>query len=263
VSARCVTIDFSRVQDLKFHYSGNIVDRGDANDLRPRDSEGRLLTTKQIRARARRRGNKAKRRGRTGKPGQIITPQEMEALYKPLDDWDLEELARGRPRALDGSFRGRSPEWITRETHEEAMKRFKDVVRREMNSQGVTALETVQWIITNQDTDERGKPLVPAATKLQASQMLLEHIVGKPTQRVEQDISVKLQGILGAVMANPNDAFALPSQGGVNDNSTENLPSYRPAHLPGHTIPIGAEEEPIDVDFYEEDDDGNPAEHRG
>jgi hypothetical protein len=253
MTARCVTIDFRRVQELQFHSTGNVIDRGDAEDMRPRGPNGELMTEKQIRARARRRAKQAKKH--PNKPGQILKPHELQALYKPLDDWDMEELARGRPRAWDGSFRGSSPSWITREVHEEAMKRFKDVVKSEMNSQGVTALDTVRWIITNDETDDRGKPLVPASTKLQASQMLIEHIVGKPTQRVEQDISVKLAGILGAVMANPNEALAPPSQGGKNDDSTEDAPAYVPAHFPGHTIPVGGADEAIDVDFWEDSDE--------
>jgi hypothetical protein len=133
------------------------------------------------------------------------------------------------------------------------MKRFKEVVKTELNVQGVTALDTVKWIITSDETDERGKPIIPASVKLQASQMLLEHIVGKPTQRVEQDISVKLSHILGVALANPNDALALPSQGGKNDNSTEDTPAYSVAHFPGHTIPMGPkDDEPLDVEFFEE-----------
>ena len=32
---------------------------------------------------------------------------EFERLYKPVDQWDLEELARGRPRDKDGQFSDR------------------------------------------------------------------------------------------------------------------------------------------------------------
>jgi hypothetical protein len=192
MTARCATIDFSRVQQVELHTSGNVIDMGDAKDLRPRGPDGKLMTPKQIRARARRRGEKAKRKGRQGKAGAIMTPDELAAMYKPLEDWDLEELARGRPRAQDGTFRGRSTGWINRETHEEAMKRFKEVVKTELNVHGVA-------------------------------------------------------------LANPNDALALPSQGGKNDNSTEDTPAYSVAHFPGHTIPMGPkDDEPLDVEFFEE-----------
>src|SRR5688572_29031807 len=78
----------------------------------------RVMTKKQIRARARR--------------GRKITERELELLYKPMDEWDEEELARGRPRAADGTFRGKSPSWITREQYETALGRFKQIVEGRM-----------------------------------------------------------------------------------------------------------------------------------
>jgi hypothetical protein len=189
-----------------------------------------------------------------------MTEQEFEMLYKPIEEWDLDELARGRPRDVDGGFKGRKPKWITRQVHEEAMERFTAVIKTEMGVQGITAIDTLKMILTNEETDERGKAVVPPAAKIQASTFLLEHIVGKPKQHVQQDISVKLQGILGSVMVNPNEALAAPSQGGRGNNSTEDVPSYQVAHLPGHTIPIGAAdpddpERPIDVDAWEDEDE--------
>src|SRR5690606_22032388 len=114
------------------------------------------------------------------------------------EEWDEEELARGRPRAQDGSFRGAAPKWITRELHEQAMARFKGIVEGRMREETVTALGVVNAILQNDDVDDRGKPAVSASTKLEAAKFLIEHAVGKPTQRVEQDISVRLQGLLAA-----------------------------------------------------------------
>lgn len=250
MTARCVTIDFSRVPDFRFHSTGEIRDRGDARSLRPRAPDGSLLTPKQIRARARRKQAKAERRGKVG--GKIMTEQEFEALYKPVEEWDLDELARGRPRDRNGGFSGRKPTWISRKVHEEAMERFKVAIKTEMGIQSVTALDTLRLIITSEETDSRGKPLIPAATKLQASQFLLEHIVGKPRQEVSQDISVKLQGILGSVMVNPNQALAPPSVGGMGDSDSDQ-PSYVVGHLPGHTIPIGRGEDIVDAEVLEDD----------
>jgi len=149
----------------------------------------KVMSKKQIRARARR--------------GQKITEAELDLLYKPIDEWDEEELARGRPRAADGTFRGKSPSWITREMHEAAMGRFKDIVQGRMREETVTALSVVHGILTSDDVDEKGRALVGAGTKLDAAKFLIEHIVGKPTQRTETDISVKLQGLLAVATAGP------------------------------------------------------------
>lgn len=158
------------------------------------------MSKKQIRARARRH--------------QKISEAELDKLYKPVEEWDEEELARGRPRASDGTFRGQSPSWITRQLHEEAMARFKGIVEGKMRERTVDAMKTVHWILSNEDVDEKGKPIIPASTKLDAAKFLIEHAVGKPTQRQEVDISVRLQALLATATTSAfNDgahALSLP-----------------------------------------------------
>lgn len=237
--AKVMTIDFSKADSIRLHKSGRIRDRGHATDARPVSADGKLLTPKQIRARARRKAQKKRR--------ELMSEAEFEALYKPIEDWDLEELARGRPRNADGNFRGRKPGWITREVHERAMEQFKLAIKTEMSAHSITALDTLSYILNNDETDDRGKPIVPAATKYQASAFLLEHVVGKPKQEVQQDISVKLQGILGAVMVNPNDALAPPEQGGMG--------GFELAHFPGQTIPIGTGDNIVDGEVIDDDSD--------
>lgn len=238
MAAKVMSIDFAKAQSIRQHKSGRIRDRGNATDARPVSHEGKLLTPKQIRARARRRAAKARK---NNKP--VMSELEFEALYKPIEDWDLEELARGRPRDVDGGFRGRKPGWITREVHERAMEQFQLAIKTEMSTHSITALDTLRYILESEETDDRGKPIVPAAAKLQASTFLLEHVVGKPKQQIQQDISVKLQGILGSVMVNPNEGLAPPEQGGAGN--------FQLAHFPGHTIPIGsaADDDFDDVDL--------------
>lgn len=163
---------------------------------------------KQVRARARRRLSR----------GERLTTEAWSVLYKPLEEWDAEELARGRPRNDAGTFQGRPPKFVTRELHERAMERFKTLIRDEMNSQSITALRTIQMVLESEEVDNKGKPIVSAAAKMDAAKFLLEHVVGKPTQPTQSDVSVKLQGILGAVMVNPSDLASLPQQ-------------YVPAHI--------------------------------
>lgn len=230
--ARVMTIDFSKGLSIRQHKSGNIQDRGNASDARPITAEGKLLTPKQIRARARRKAQKNRR--------ELMSEAEFDALYKPIEEWDLEELARGRPRNIDGNFRGRKPGWITREVHERAMEQFQLAIKTEMSAQSITALETLKYVLDNEETDDRGKPLVPASTKNQAAMFLLEHVVGKPKQHVQQDISVRLQGILGSVMVNPHEGLSPADQGGAG--------GYELAHYPGHTIPIGVDNSDDDLE---------------
>lgn len=228
--AKIMTIDFSKADSIRLHKSGRIRDRGNARDFRPVNPEGKLLTPKQIRARARRQ---AAKKGKRARSQPVMSEQEFEALYKPIEEWDLEELARGRPKGADGSFRGRKPGWITREVHEKSMEMFQMMVKTEMSSMSITGMDTLRYILENEESDDRGKPIIPASVKLQATTFLLEHVVGKPKQHIQQDISVKLQGILGAVMVNPNEALAPAEQGGMG--------GYSLAHMPGYTLPLGLE----------------------
>jgi hypothetical protein len=240
-TATIMTLDFRKVQNIRLHKSGRIRDRGNAADRRPVDASGRLLTPKQIRARARRKAEKNRR--------ELMTEQEFEALYKPIEEWDIEELARGRPRNAEGTFRGRKPGWITREVHERSMELFVELTKSDMAALTPSALDSLRWVLTSDEVDERGKPIVPASAKNQASMFLLEHVVGKPKQQTQMDISVKLQGILGSVMVNPNEALAAPEQGGMG--------GFELAHLPGQTIPIGQLGMPApDDDFDLDEGDG-------
>ena len=222
--ARIMTIDFSKADPIRQHKSGVLRDRGNLDDYRPVSAEGKLLTPKQIRARARRKAEKNRK--------ELMSEAEFEALYKPIEDWSLEELARGRPKNIDGNFRGRKPGWITREVHERAMEQFQLAIKTEMSDQSITALDTLRYILDSTDVDDKGKPIVPAAAKNQAAMFLLEHVVGKPKQHIQQDISVRLQGILGSVMVNPSEALSPGSR-----------ETFELAHFPGQTIPIGLAED--------------------
>lgn len=225
--AKTRVINFEKVRDVaKIDHP-----RGPGEDItRPRSSEGQSLTGKQIRARARRRiakdGTSTRR-----KPPIVLTEEEFNALYKPIEEWDLQELARGRPRNASGNFHGRSPSWVTRQVFEAAQERFKQLIKLELNDQTVTALDTLQWIMRNDDVDEKGKPMVPASAKLDAAKFLIEHTVGKPKQEVQNDISVRLEGILGVVMANPNEALASGVAGGHTPHAIE--PAYKVGYFPG------------------------------
>jgi hypothetical protein len=167
---------------------------GPISHERKRKQGEKSLSPKQIRARARRNGGL-----------DNVTMKEREALAgKPMEEWDLEELARGRPRDKNGNFSGRPPTWITREMHEKSIELFKDMVRTDMRSHTKLAMDTLKDILEDNDIDEKGKPTTPASVKVDVAKFLIEHLVGKPTQPVQADINVKLQGILGAVLVQPD-----------------------------------------------------------
>lgn len=146
---------------------------------------------KQLRARARRQMAKG------GRPA----PDTVQALYgKPLEEWDAEELARGRTRDKNGTFSGRAPKWMTREMHEQAMEQFKTLVASEVRAHTFKAAEVFGQLLENDEVDEKGRPVVPPGVKADVAKFLYEHLVGKPKQPISADINVKLQGILANVM---------------------------------------------------------------
>lgn len=161
-----------------------------------KEKKERSSDPKQIRARARRAGR--------------IQEEELAKLYKPLDEWDMEELARGRPRDAGGGFRGKAPSYITRTLHEDIVRKFQQIVKTEMNHHTVEGLAVLGRLLTDDDVDDKGKPIVPASTKAEIAKFLIEHVVGKPTQRVEQDISIRLQAILATATVTVDDGEFKP-----------------------------------------------------
>jgi len=188
---------------------------------------------KQIRARARRLNGKV--------------DEYLELLGKPIEEWDDEELARGRPRNKNGTFQGSSPKWVTNAVREEAQKRFGTMVKSEMNHLTTGALEMLKTLMEDDSRDARGRPNVSANVRVDVAKFLLEHIVGKPTQRQESDISVKLQGILGMAIVQPNALGELPS----GDNP---MASVSHTSTPSFSLPILQGSEIVDAESWSDDD---------
>jgi len=160
-------------------------------DAKTKNGRKLSMTKKQMRARARR-------------AARIIELEEKEnELHKPIQQWDLDELAKGRPRNKNGNFAGAAPKYVSRATHETIVKEFAERAKGEIRLHAVKALKAIADILENDEVDANGKPLVSAGIKLQAATFVVEHALGKPTQRIEGDVSVRLQGILAAATAQP------------------------------------------------------------
>lgn len=106
--------------------------------------------------------------------------------WKPVEEWDLEELARGRPRNPNtGRFHGKPPSWLTTDIIVEAKKRLMDEAFGSLSSHLHAAIETVKKLMLSEEVDDNGKPIVDAATKLKAAMFIIENIIGKPKAVVE------------------------------------------------------------------------------
>ncbi len=158
---------------------------------------GQPLSTKpsQIRNRARRRMN-----GWNDEAENYLT-----AIGKPIEEWDLEELARGRPRAVDGTFKGKAPEWLTPVIMREAKRRLMDHTFGQLAGHVDTAITTIANLIADDSFDENGRPIVDARTKLAAAQFIIENVIGKPKAIVEVEAADTVRQFLAGALVMSNE----------------------------------------------------------
>lgn len=96
---------------------------------------------------------------------------------KPIEDWDIEELARGRPRGSNGKFQGAAPAWLTEAHIREAKKRLITLSMGEMGAYVTKAIKVVADVMN--DKEESGR------TRLDAAKFIIEHVVGKAPATIE------------------------------------------------------------------------------
>lgn len=113
----------------------------------------------------------------------------LASVRKPIGEWDLEELAMGRPRAIDGTFKGAVPRWITPVVVAEAKRRLKSGLINQMSVYATDALAVVYKIMMSTDKDEDGRPLVSTRERMDAAKFIIEHTIGKPRQAMELEAS--------------------------------------------------------------------------
>lgn len=137
--------------------------------------------------------------------------EDIDLLYKkPVSEWDLEELARGRPRAKNGTFQGGKPRWVSPKIAEEAKRRLKEETMGQLSEHVGFALRVVKDLMTNTDLGEDGYPIVDNRLKLDAAKFVVEHVIGKPRQRVDVEAGDTLQEMLANVLVNPDGSPAHP-----------------------------------------------------
>jgi len=106
---------------------------------------------------------------------------------KPLDEWDLEELARGKPRDKNGGFQGTAPKWITPVIMQEAKRRLHVGALSTLGALVGDAIKVVHTMMMDDSTDDNGRPIVDSRTRLACAMFIIDHVLGKPKQRVEME----------------------------------------------------------------------------
>lgn len=132
--------------------------------------------------------------------------RDVEMLYqKPVEEWDMEELARGRPRNRSGNFSGAKPQWVTPLVRKEAQDRLRVLTRQELSVFAGDAVRVMADLMKEDGTDFDGKPLVPPSVRLNAATYVLDQIIGKPTNPVEVTGNVALQSLMADVLVNDDE----------------------------------------------------------
>jgi hypothetical protein len=158
---------------------------------RPKDESTLSRDPKQVRNRIRRKHKKWQ---------NDVDIYINEIYQKPITEWDVEELAHGRPRSKNGSFQGKVPRWITPAVQQEAKRRLLHQTFGSLAGHMTSAVKCIGQLITSTEVDDNGKPLVDARTKLAASIFVIENIMGKPKAVVEVNGADLVQQALAAAI---------------------------------------------------------------
>lgn len=142
-------------------------------------------------------------RNRAGRINEKIL-DEMLLLpgYKPLDEFTYEELLKGKPKHPEFGYRYPRPKWLQSHILVELEKRLQTETRRKLSGNAGIAIAAIQKLITSEETDLDGRPIVPASVKLQAAQYVLDQTIGKPRSRVELSAEKEVKEWLADALIN-------------------------------------------------------------
>ena len=156
----------------------------------------RRLSTdpRQVRNRLRRNGSKVEQ-------DMAVLIEVGYAGFKPVSEWDYEELQRGKPRNADGVFKGRRPTWITPIIQAEIGRRLKSETLMNLNKHTASAVHVLVEFLSNSDEPH---------LRFKAAQLILEYVVGKPEQKVNIEGNLKLEAMLASALVLDDGSPAHP-----------------------------------------------------
>lgn len=143
------------------------------------------------------------RRRAKAKAAKSDVSAEIELIYeKPIEEWDDEEITRGRPRGRDGTFRGKRPGWLTTNLQAERQRRLRQLMADELATFAADALRTIHSVMMDNETDDFGKPRVPASVQVDCGKYLVDQFIGKATATIDVHADNALTDMLADVIVN-------------------------------------------------------------
>lgn len=131
-----------------------------------------------------------------------IQSPRLQALLKgelKVEDLDDEELARGYPRAKDGTFKGRPPNVIPRIMQDEITRRLLARGQEKLKENYLAAMDVLVKVA--QDTS------VDAATRTRTAQYLVERLAGKTPERIHVAAEDPVETLFKNILADPGGVF--------------------------------------------------------
>jgi hypothetical protein len=120
---------------------------------------------------------------RTKDGGAIVhvSPTTAGVMYNeiPLDDWDDDELIKGKRKDRDGKFRGRPPKLVPSNLHRELTRRRFSRAYDLLTDSLVDAAQMLRSIVNDPETD--------AGDRIRAAEVIFDRILGRPKEQVAID----------------------------------------------------------------------------
>lgn len=140
--------------------------------------------------------------------------------YKPIAEWDFEELARGKPRLANGTWpTGGAPKWMTPMIADEVSRRLREGFIAETRAELPSVLKVLRQLLKDDDNPR---------IQLDAAKLYLEYAVGAPEKRVAITNTSRVEHLLADVVVLDDGSPAHPVIDGQfyeEEESDDDLPS--------------------------------------
>lgn len=190
------------------------------------------------------------KRGSTAKVERDKALLREQGGIRPIAEWDLEELARGKARNKNGGFNGGKPRWGPNEAEvkKEIARRLEEEARLRLHSLVYPALNRFAQLLDS--ADEK--------VAAQISTYVVDQMLGKATAKVDVQGEMSLEHRLAAALVVPGGEQAHPTlrpgeiiDGELADDDGDDLLDEAPA--PRHERPSTPKQARTDPRDPEED----------
>lgn len=156
---------------------------------KPIGSRPRAETAAEVRARNRGKKNDEqpkkppKKRRKDGSATVDITPVAAAVVYDgaSLDDWDDEELLRGRRKNKNGKFNGRPPLVIPAALHKELTRRRFSRAHDLLSDSLVDAAQMLRAVVNDVE--------VAPEARIHAAEVIFSRVLGRPRESIAVDFT--------------------------------------------------------------------------